>query len=142
MIFVHMFTIISGCLSVTPSPLYYKWWHFNAQFSRSGWSDVTSLRTCLSLNGLWNLPVVVCISAVIVAQCTISLFMIWFGLRCFIPLSGIFQLYRGGQFIGGENRRPVASHWQIYHILLYRIHLAMNGVRTHNFSGDRHWLHW
>jgi hypothetical protein len=45
-------------------------------------------------------------------------------------------------FIGGENPQKAINLPQVtdklYHLKLYRVHLAMNGVQTHNFNGDCH----
>ena len=62
------------------------------------------------------------------------------GLWCLTPLSTIFQLYR---FNGGGNRssQTLGKSLKTYLKNVFRVHLAMSGIRTHNFNSDRHWLH-
>jgi len=43
--------------------------------------------------------------------------------------------------VPGGDHRPAASHWQtLSHYVVSSTH-RLRGIRTHNVSGDMHWLH-
>jgi hypothetical protein len=43
--------------------------------------------------------------------------------------------------VPGENHWPAASHWQSLSHIVVSTTPRLSGTRTHNVSGDRHWLH-
>jgi hypothetical protein len=66
---------------------------------------------------------------------TFSTIIMVLWLWCLTPLSTIFQLYRGSDYYWFK--LPQVTD-KLYHTMLYRVHLSMSGIRTHNFSGEKH----
>jgi hypothetical protein len=46
-----------------------------------------------------------------------------------------------GILVPGENHRPAASYWQTLSHNIESSTLHLSRIRTHNASGDRHWLY-
>ena len=65
------------------------------------------------------------------------------GLWWLTPPSAVFQLCRGGQFYQWrkpeypEKTTDLSRVTDKFNTQLYRVHLAMSGIRYHNVSGDR-----
>ena len=57
------------------------------------------------------------------------------GLWCLMPFSALIQLYRGGN---RSTLRKPPTIFYYYHMMVYRIDLAMSRIYTRYFIGEKH----
>ena len=57
---------------------------------------------------------------------------------CIVAVSFIMVEETG---VHGENHCPAASHWQTLSHDVVSSTPRLSGIRTHNASGDKYWLH-